>query len=1227
MGVAAELFQLVFGRAKAPTTHGSSSRLEDWVIAGNYRVLNRMGSGGTASVLRATDLALNREVALKILLENETTDEELTKRFLAEGKILASLRHPNVVMVYSLGMDERLKFPFLVMEMVHGATLDDHIEDFRRNPLLLFREMITILEAIHFCHQKKIIHLDLKPSNVMIDQNGQIKIIDFGIALPMQAQKENSFALGTAYYMAPEQFEFDRTFTPETDVYALGIMLWELLTGKVPFREPAGCTDPFSALEEAHRHAAPPFEALETVPHARPLIPLFRRMLDKKASHRPSVPEVIQLLRQEMLSQGGQIGDRFEVRREYAREPHTRLLEGFDRTFQQKVQIEILTAEAGAHHDLTEQFLQRAGRLTRLGHPCFSRVIALDREPTTRLPYFVHEIAAGLPLADALSLREGNAPRLLRLFLRILLGLWRAHEAGFGHGRLGLDTITVTDDDEVGFIHPRCDISDAAAIQQDIRTIPMIGEAVVRACAGAETDATEASVYIEKAAGLCRSWQSMLSQGTAIDLKSMSIDVERLLINHHLEMAEPTPGNESPLGKTVSEKLARINRLVEAGNPIGIRILLEALAVEADVRVLAAILPALARLERRSELPVVLPFLSHPEPSLRLAAIEAIHLTGAVGACLHLFDRLDDDDKRVRTHAASTLKNFGDAFLKEQLQTFVLFGLPDQQIQALRALRFFPSEEHLSLVELMCRSENPDLVKTAREVRMAFLTSELETMESTNAPPPIALRRIEELENHSIVCGYGRKGQLIVQSLLDRDEPCVIIECNAQQSGLELAKAQGIPTLVGSAVHAPMLLAAGIIKARRIFAVTNDDDVNLEIALKTKMLLGNLVRPRHLEPLQCLTHVFSISLACMADLFAPLPSGSRDRFRVLSTAPGFELRLFNIFENAARQVLSTNLPSIASLQNQLRGKPLHLLILGVTNLGVNLSVRAATQLQGPDPGLLKITIVDQSRNLREAAIRFHYPNIDRIISLNLVPMTEKDLFPEAIERLAGFDPFSAVFICHQNQNLGQRLAEMVRGFSSLPADAPVLLVGKAPALSAAADQSAGPPKVTGNITRYDVYSATCSVEAVIQEPLDRLAHAIHQQLCRDSSLEANDPRLAPWERLRADVKEHFCAQADHLAVKMRTIGCTLTSARDAERAYVMSDEDVLTLARLEFRRRVVESMFSASHSASFLETLRGAGQESSTWAFLPQPEQEELFRQIRSIPEILAAIGMKIKRL
>ncbi|HNV68393.1 MAG TPA: protein kinase, partial [Candidatus Ozemobacteraceae bacterium] len=1226
---AAELFQLVFGRAKAPSLPAGSGRLEDWVIGGNYRVLNRMGSGGTASVLRATDLSLNREVALKILLENETTDEELTKRFLAEGKILASLRHPNVVMVYSLGLDQRLKFPFLVMEMVHGATLDDHLEDLR-NPLLLFREMITILEAIHFCHQKKIIHLDLKPSNVMIDQNGQIKIIDFGIAIPMQTQKENSFALGTAYYMAPEQFEFDRTFTPETDVYALGIMLWELLTGKVPFSEPAGSADPFDALEQAHRHAEPPFESLEAIPHARALVPLLRRMLAKPPAQRPAIPEIIQLLRQEMLSQGGQIGDRFEVREELHRSPLTRILSGFDRTFQQKVVIEILTAEAGTRHDQMELFLQRAGRLTRLGHPCFSRVVALDREPATRLPYLVQEMAGGLTLADALSLREGDAPRLLRLLLRVLLGLWRAHEAGFGHGLLGLETILVSDDDEVAFIRTHNVLSDHAAITADVQAIPSLGLAFVQACTAAGMDKDDHPDYIEKARTLCTTWKAAIDESRSIDLRQMSVDVERLLINHHLEGAEPVNGAVPPLGKTPSEKLARIKRLVDVGNPVSIRILLDALTGEKDVRVLAAILPALARLERRSELPVVVPFLDHPDSTVRLAAIEAIHLAGAVGACLHLFDLLDDADKRVRTHAASTLKNFGDAFLKEQLQTFALFGLPDQQIQALRALRFFPSEEHLSLIELMSRSENPEIAKAARDARLTILTSELELLESTNAPPPVALRRIESMENHTIVCGYGRKGQMIVQSLLARDEHCVLIENNDQQSGLELARAQGIPTLVGSATHAPLLLAAGVTRARQVFAVTNDDDVNLEIALKTKMLLGNLLRPRHLEPLQCLTHVFSISLACMADLFAPLRTGTRDRFQVLSTAPGFELRLFNIYENAARQILAGNLPSVSGLQDQLHGKPLHVLILGVTNLGVNLAVRVATQLQGPDPGLLKITIVDQSRHLREAAIRFHYPNIDRIVSLNLVPLAEKDLTPEAIERLAGFDPFAAIFVCHQNQNLGQKLGAMVRQFPSVSAHVPMLVVGRAatPAATSTPSAPSGNPATAQNqFARFDLFSATCQVDAILQEPLDQLAHAIHQQFCEGDTIEPNDPRRVPWERLRADVKEHFRAQADHLAVKARTLGCALVAHQEPGRAYVMSDDDVGTLARLEFRRRVVESQFSSSHGASFLETLRETGKDAPTWDVLPQPEREELYRQIRGIPTLLASIGQKMQRL
>ena len=1230
MGIAGNLFQLVFGRAKLPASRGDSKRLEDWVISGNYRVLNRMGSGGTASVLRATDIALNREVALKILLENETTNEDLTRRFLEEGKILASLRHPNVVMVYSLGVDERLKFPFLVMEMVHGATLEDHLEDFRRNPLLLFREMITILEAIHFCHQKKIVHLDLKPSNLMIDQNGQIKIIDFGIAMPIHNQKGSPFALGTAYYMAPEQFEFDRTFSPETDIYSLGIILWELLTGKVPFAEPAGTSDPFEALEHAHRKLTPPFEEIEALPHARPLVPLLTRMLAKTPGQRPTVPEITQLLKQEVLAQGGQIGDRFEVHRELNREAHSRLLLGFDRSLQQKVCIEILTGVAGGKLEQAELFLQRAGKLTQLGHPCFPRILAFDREPITRLPYLVQEKSSGSPLADILSLLESHPVRLLALFRRILLGIWRAHEGGFGHGLIRTDTILVNGEDAISFIRCHCGLSDTEAMEKDIRAVPDLGLEFCRVCKDGQEAESLAPEFMKGFEGLCKAWLEALQKQSSLDLKHMALDLEELWSQHHLQTTSGTAITDEVLGTTPPEKMARIKRLVEAGNPLGIKVLMHALRGETDPLILAAILPALARLERRSELPAVLPFLAHSSAQVRLAAIEAIHLTGEVGACLHLFDLFEDPDKRVRTSAASTLKNFGEAGLKEQLQTFVLFGLPDQQVKAIFALRFFPSEEHLTLIELMSQSENPEAAQAARETRLAILTAGLDGFDKSSLGHPVALTRLGEMENHTIICGYGRKGQLLVQSLLARDEPCVVIEADTSQTGLELAKAQGIPTIVGSATYAPFLMAAGVTRAKQIFVVTNDDDVNLEIALKAKMLLGNMARPSHLAPLQCLAHVFSVSLACMADLFAPIKARSRERFQVLSTAPGFELRLFNIFENAARQMLAANLPPTRLLQEQMTGKPLHILILGIPNLGVNLAIQAATQLQGPDPGLLKITIVDQAHHFKGAAFRFHYPNIDRIISLNLVPLAEKDLTPDSIERIAGLDPFSAVFICHQNLNLELRLGTIVRQIPSIGPSVPILLVGRIPSSKVglmpvvAAEPSAEP------FARYDVFSSTCRVEAILQEPLDSLARAMHAHFFADlppAATEAeDDPRRNSWERLRGDVKEHFRAQADHLPVKMRTIGCEVVAIKAGGRAYVLSETDVTTLARLEFRRRVVETLFSAGSSTSFLDTLRNADKEPPTWAYLSPAHKEELYQQVRSIPALLGAIGLQIQR-
>ncbi|HEY9071973.1 MAG TPA: protein kinase [Candidatus Ozemobacteraceae bacterium] len=456
--ISVRLFEFLFGSKNNPshprpsTVQGAPEQIEEWTIGGNYRILNRMGTGGTACVLRALDTSLAREVAIKILLETESTDEELTRRFLDEGRILAGLRHPNLVTVHAMGVDERLAFPFLVMELVHGSTLDDHIDEYRTYPTLLFRDMVTILETIHYCHQRHVIHLDLKPSNIMLDQHGTIRIIDFGIAVSGIKPRSDEFALGTALYMAPEQFTGSHELSPATDIYALGVILWELLTGTPPFQAASDATDSFTDL--AHRHLAdePPIHDLMRLPHAAPLAGLISSMLSKHPEKRPAIQLLIAALKVELLAQGGSIRDRYHVRQTISRTPNYLTFIAFDRLFSRPVVIRMLSAEASLDPDLRDRFLDRARELANHPLPVLPAVLSIDRDPATTLPYLVEERVEGVRLNVVIPALQARPLRLFRLFRSIWQALVVCRDAGIVHGNLVPSSILVSDQETIRFV-------------------------------------------------------------------------------------------------------------------------------------------------------------------------------------------------------------------------------------------------------------------------------------------------------------------------------------------------------------------------------------------------------------------------------------------------------------------------------------------------------------------------------------------------------------------------------------------------------------------------------------------------------------------------------------------------------------------------------------------------------------------------------------------------------
>lgn len=204
-------------------------------ISGRYKVLEMIGGGGMSNVYLAHDMILDRDVAIKVLRYDFSNEDDLHRRFQREALSATSLTHPNIVNIFDVGEDGDLHY--LVMEFVEGKTLKQYITDSAPLPP---SEAVDIMKqltsAIAHAHQNQIIHRDIKPQNILMDGTHHVKITDFGIAMALSATSftQTNSVLGTVHYLSPEQAR-GGTATKKSDVYALGIVLYELLTGKLPF--------------------------------------------------------------------------------------------------------------------------------------------------------------------------------------------------------------------------------------------------------------------------------------------------------------------------------------------------------------------------------------------------------------------------------------------------------------------------------------------------------------------------------------------------------------------------------------------------------------------------------------------------------------------------------------------------------------------------------------------------------------------------------------------------------------------------------------------------------------------------------------------------------------------------------------------------------------------------------------------------------------------------------
>jgi eukaryotic-like serine/threonine-protein kinase len=424
------------------------------IIAGRYRLEKLLGAGGAGRVFRARDEVSGRAVALKMYTRTQARGDQAYERFVREARIASSLRHPNLVEVYEVSADQG----FMVMEIMVGGSLADRLAGEPMTIPAIRRVVLDVLAGLELAHQRGVIHRDLKPANIFFDARGTAKLGDFGVAhlLDMGATQTGGL-IGTLAYMSPEQIT-GAPLTIAADLYALGVTLFEALTGRLPFLGPD-----FVAQHLGDEPPAPSAVAENLAPAWDPIV---ARLLAKNPDDRY---DAIETLRRDLSAidlgsaaepkplvlprasaapaaassstsipvQNGdteEAAPRYQFETTIGQSSNSRLARALDSWLNRSVIIERF--EPGS---VDEAVAARLQTLARGGGPFVQRALAFDR--TTGVAVF--EAPSGTPFAEAFAAEPPGPRDAARLLKRLARAVAPLHEVGAAHGVITEKTVLV----------------------------------------------------------------------------------------------------------------------------------------------------------------------------------------------------------------------------------------------------------------------------------------------------------------------------------------------------------------------------------------------------------------------------------------------------------------------------------------------------------------------------------------------------------------------------------------------------------------------------------------------------------------------------------------------------------------------------------------------------------------------------------------------------------------